>query len=723
MTSASNSPAGGQQQQQHQHQHHHTIAHAPQELQSQIQHQQHPRTSMLTRAFNSLQLGRKTGHQSTHSITSTKFFDPSGNDADSIARKGSALSQTPKQLHAFAGVFPTPAPGCSPTEPPPQHVKLTPDQARKYEVMLQHFSDPETPYPVAFGSTTEKRKLNEHEIFRLLTRESMLRYLRASKWDLATAKKRLTDTIIWRREYGVDNLDSDYVEPEAICGKETILGFDKRGRPLHYMTPHLNNTKESPRQMKFAVWILERAIDLMPPGVEQLALLINFQHKSRNPTSIANAKLMLYILQNHYVERLGIALCINVPWIFKTFYAAVQPFIDPVTREKVQFDEAIKQEVPLDQLNSDYGGNVDPTYEHEKYWPDLIKTCERRREKDLERFRTLCDGKIGASEWVIRGGDPSKAPEANLVLTNTASTAQHTDAKGAAEVTTGEKVQPGAPVDIGASAAADGQPPSAEPTSTTSAVQSTKDQVASTVANVAAAAKPVAGSLMQYAQTAAQTAVATAGAGASVAESVVAKLASGVIPADGSKSAAQVPTSASETEPIHSADLAVAPPSDVPGPSTPGETLLDGSKTAAASMGAPPAPAAAPALQGEQQQQQQQQRLAPSRPVTVLYFAAARSAAGVASVQISIPADASSSSPASYSGGFSLADLPKLLVDDTRRRVNGGGSDEGDAEELERVLDGVQYSVDQVMLDREELKATVLWGGEEVGVIPPVSGG
>lgn len=49
--------------------------------------------------------------------------------------------------------------------------------------------------------------------------------------------------------------------------------------------------------MQFAVWILERSVDLMPPGIEQLALLINFDHRSRNPTSIANAKLMLYILQ------------------------------------------------------------------------------------------------------------------------------------------------------------------------------------------------------------------------------------------------------------------------------------------------------------------------------------------------------------------------------------------------------------------------------------------
>ena len=214
-------------------------------------------------------------------------------------------------LLPFEHVFRLPEKGCVPKPP----AKLTAEQQAKYEKVLAYFQGVKQ-YPTVLqdkrgSKTLEMRAASDWEKSRMLTRDSMLRYLRATKWDVEAAKKRLTDTIAWRREYGVDEISSDYVEAEAKSGKETVLGFDKSCRPLHYMHPHWNDTQESPRQMKFAVWILEACIDLMPPGVEQLALLINFENKSRNPTSISNAKMMLYILQNHYVERLGIALCIN----------------------------------------------------------------------------------------------------------------------------------------------------------------------------------------------------------------------------------------------------------------------------------------------------------------------------------------------------------------------------------------------------------------------------
>jgi hypothetical protein len=34
------------------------------------------------------------------------------------------------------------------------------------------------------------------------------------------------------------------------------------------MIPSRQNTEESPRQVEFAVWMLERALDLTGPGVE-----------------------------------------------------------------------------------------------------------------------------------------------------------------------------------------------------------------------------------------------------------------------------------------------------------------------------------------------------------------------------------------------------------------------------------------------------------------------
>lgn len=309
-------------------------------------------------------------------------------------------SSQPTGPRKFEHMFPAPDPSVKLAPPAP----LSESQQEKYDELLQHFKSIHE-FPTSLKANSPKKPLDEWETLRNLSRESMIRYLRATKWDVASAKKRLTDTIAWRREYGVDSLKADDLEPEAMTGKETILGYDNRGRPLHYMHPSRNTTQETPRQMQYAVWVLERAIDLMPPGVEMLALLINFGGKKRNPTSISNAKLMLYILQNHYVERLGIALCINVPWIFKAFWNAIYPFIDPVTKGKCKFDEAIKDEVPNAQLASDFGGLLDFPYEHDKYWPQLVELTNKRREEQLERFRTFCNSEIGASEWVVRGGD------------------------------------------------------------------------------------------------------------------------------------------------------------------------------------------------------------------------------------------------------------------------------------------------------------------------------
>jgi molybdopterin converting factor small subunit len=309
-------------------------------------------------------------------------------------------------LHSFSGIFPVPEEQCKPTKA----AQLTKDQQAKYEEILAYMKQQET-FPTSLKAEEKGQEpASEWEKLRYLSRESMLRYLRATRWDVKAAQKRLTDTIAWHREFGTQTLDPDEMAIEAKSGKETVLGYDNSCRPLHYMHPHRSDTKESPRQMQFAVWILERCIDMMPPGVEQLALLINFEGRSRNPTSIANAKLMLYILQNHYVERLGIALCINVPWVFKMFWNAIQAFIDPVTKSKCRFDEAVKSEVPLAQLSADFGGDLDPTYNHEAYWSELVKVSQQRRNDMLRRFKEDCKGEIGASEWIIRGGDDPTSP-------------------------------------------------------------------------------------------------------------------------------------------------------------------------------------------------------------------------------------------------------------------------------------------------------------------------
>ncbi|KAF5382220.1 hypothetical protein D9615_004367 [Tricholomella constricta] len=271
-----------------------------------------------------------------------------------------------------------------------------------YHDVLKHFSDPAYQIP-----GLEKGELTEAEQF-WLSYECLLRYLRAVKWKSAAAAiQRLEATLEWRREYGIyDTVSSSYVEPEAVTGKQVLFGYDVRGRPALYLFPSRQNTDEPTRQIQFTVWMLERTIDLMSPGVETLALLINYGDKAKNP-SLGVARTVLNILQDHYPERLGAALILNVPFLLNAFYKLINPFIDPVSREKMKFNpEAVNDNLFTgDMLMSEWwGGDQDFEYVHEKYWPALVGTCDSRRAAWLEKWRAL-GGKVGIKEWDYKNSE------------------------------------------------------------------------------------------------------------------------------------------------------------------------------------------------------------------------------------------------------------------------------------------------------------------------------
>lgn len=101
----------------------------------------------------------------------------------------------------------------------------------------------------------------------------------------------------------------DYISPENETGKQQILGYDINARPCLYMNPGKQNTDKSERQIQHTVFMLERVIDMMGPGQETTALLINFKNSSSSKSpSLGQGKQVLNILQQHYPERLGRAL-------------------------------------------------------------------------------------------------------------------------------------------------------------------------------------------------------------------------------------------------------------------------------------------------------------------------------------------------------------------------------------------------------------------------------
>jgi hypothetical protein len=193
---------------------------------------------------------------------------------------------------------------------PPAPAELTADQQTKYDSVLKSVSEwTEVPTTSAKGSPTAPITDDERMF---LTRECLLRYLRATKWNGPEAVARLQRTLTWRREYGVEKLTPDHISIENETGKQVLLGFDIHGRPCLYLLPSRQNTEKSDRQIQHLVFMLERCIDLMPADQETLALIVNFSEtKSGQNASIGQARETVHFLQNHYPERLGRALVIN----------------------------------------------------------------------------------------------------------------------------------------------------------------------------------------------------------------------------------------------------------------------------------------------------------------------------------------------------------------------------------------------------------------------------
>ena len=187
---------------------------------------------------------------------------------------------------------------------------LTTEQKTKYESLLQKVSK-WTEVPTALAAKAPREPITDDERM-FLTRECLLRYLRASKWHVDQAEKRLQETLAWRREYGVAGFTDDYISPEAETGKQLVIGYDINARPCLYLFPSRQNTERTPRQIHYLVYQLERVIDLMVPGQETTCLLIDFNEtKKGQGATLAQGRETLYILQNHYPERLGRALVSN----------------------------------------------------------------------------------------------------------------------------------------------------------------------------------------------------------------------------------------------------------------------------------------------------------------------------------------------------------------------------------------------------------------------------
>ncbi|KAL8491382.1 hypothetical protein ACS0TY_023129 [Phlomoides rotata] len=222
------------------------------------------------------------------------------------------------------------------------------------------------------------------------------RYLRARNWNVKKAVKMLNASLKWRQEYKPEDIRWDDVAMEAETGKIYRSNYkDKSGRPVLVMRPRCQNSKSIKGQIKYLVYCMENAIIDFPEDQEQMIWLIDFHGFNLSHISIKVTKETAYVLQEHYPERLGVAILYDAPKIFEPFWMVAKPFLEPKTANKVKFgyaDDAntskmMNELFDMEVVESAFGGKDNADF-------DITKYAERMREDDK---RILSFWKMDAS--------------------------------------------------------------------------------------------------------------------------------------------------------------------------------------------------------------------------------------------------------------------------------------------------------------------------------------
>ncbi|KAL2893892.1 Phosphatidylinositol transfer protein 3 [Bienertia sinuspersici] len=260
------------------------------------------------------------------------------------------------------------------------------EKSQSYEEQLKKIDEVRT----AISPIPEK-------LSRFCSDASIARYLRARNWNVKKATKMLKDSLKWRLEFKPEQIRWEEVATEAETGKTyRSTAVDKNGRPVLIMRPcrqgigevlHyvVHNSKSVAGQIKHLVYCMENAILNLPPNQEQMVWLIDFINFNLSNVSLKAAKETAHVLQNHYPERLGVAILYNPPRFFEQFYKVVKPFLEPKTRKKVKFvydDDVTTKKImeelfEMDQLESAFGGNISESFDIEKYTQKMKEDDEK----------------------------------------------------------------------------------------------------------------------------------------------------------------------------------------------------------------------------------------------------------------------------------------------------------------------------------------------------------
>ncbi|KAB2048798.1 hypothetical protein ES319_A13G134300v1 [Gossypium barbadense] len=205
----------------------------------------------------------------------------------------------------------------------------------------------------------------------------LLKFLRARDFKVKDAFTMIKNTVIWRKEFGVDGLLDEELGNEL----EKVVfmhGFDKEGHPVCYNVYgefqnkelYQNTFADEEKRSKFLRWRIQfleksiRKLDFSPNGISTIVQVNDLKNSpgpgKRELRQATNQA--LHLLQDNYPEFVAKQVFINVPWWYLAFNMMISPFLTQRTKSKfvcaspAKSSDILFRYIAPEQVPVQYGG-------------------------------------------------------------------------------------------------------------------------------------------------------------------------------------------------------------------------------------------------------------------------------------------------------------------------------------------------------------------------------
>ncbi|KAI0759746.1 CRAL-TRIO domain-containing protein [Trametes elegans] len=237
--------------------------------------------------------------------------------------------------------------------------------------------------PQQHALDTLRKRLQDDGLFvpERMDDATLLRFLRARKFDVEKALAMIVSCEQWRKEFGVEELWNNFdFKEKALVDKyypQYYHKTDKEGRPLYVERLGLLDIKAlyaittQERQLQRLVYEYEKFLRERLPAcsravghpVETSCTILDLANVSLSNFYRVKDYVMAAasIGQDRYPETMGKFYIINAPWAFSTVWTFIKPWLDEATVAKIDilgssYKDKLLAQVPAENLPKEFGG-------------------------------------------------------------------------------------------------------------------------------------------------------------------------------------------------------------------------------------------------------------------------------------------------------------------------------------------------------------------------------